>query len=129
MTYLLDTSIVIEVLRERRHFENIVSHEIALPIHVHYEIMVGIERSRTPELKSKKRHQYSALLECCRVVPYESAHAERAAVERARLEARGEMIGPIDLLIAAQALELNGTLVSKNLREFIRVEGLSVISW
>jgi len=48
---------------------------------------------------------------------------------RARLERRGETIGPYDLLIAAQALRLNATIVTHNVREFQRVPGLKIEDW
>jgi tRNA(fMet)-specific endonuclease VapC len=48
---------------------------------------------------------------------------------RANLELRGLIIGPNDLLIAAQCLALGLTLVTNNTREFARVEGLRIEDW
>ncbi len=48
---------------------------------------------------------------------------------RANLERAGESIGPNDLLIAAQALASNLTLVTDNEREFSRFAGLGVENW
>jgi len=48
---------------------------------------------------------------------------------RATLEPKGTAIGPLDLLIAAQARSLGATLVTANVREFKRVRGLKVLSW
>jgi tRNA(fMet)-specific endonuclease VapC len=48
---------------------------------------------------------------------------------RAGLEARGSPIGANDMLIAAHALALGLILVTDNLRELGRVEGLEVESW
>jgi tRNA(fMet)-specific endonuclease VapC len=48
---------------------------------------------------------------------------------RARLEASGTMIGPYDLLIAAQALRTGTTLVTANTSEFARVPGLVWEDW
>jgi len=47
----------------------------------------------------------------------------------AQLEARGEPIGPNDMLIAAHALSRGLTVVTDNLAEFKRVKGLKVESW
>jgi tRNA(fMet)-specific endonuclease VapC len=41
----------------------------------------------------------------------------------------GRLIGPSDLLIAAQALAVGCTLVTDNEREFSRVEGLPLENW
>lgn len=48
---------------------------------------------------------------------------------RQYLAKRGQMIGPYDLLIAAQALRLDRTLVTGNVREFSRVPGLRWVDW
>lgn len=48
---------------------------------------------------------------------------------RAALEKTGKTIGPLDLLIAANALALDATLVTHNTREFQRVPGLTVEDW
>jgi tRNA(fMet)-specific endonuclease VapC len=48
---------------------------------------------------------------------------------RAALEKVGKTIGPLDLLIAAQALALDATLITHNTREFRRVPDLDVEDW
>jgi tRNA(fMet)-specific endonuclease VapC len=48
---------------------------------------------------------------------------------RAALERKGAGIGPIDLLIAAQAIARDLVLVTDNLREFRRVPGLACENW
>ena len=48
---------------------------------------------------------------------------------RATLEAAGMLIGPLDLLIAAQSRSIGATLVTANPREFKRVKGLKVLAW
>lgn len=48
---------------------------------------------------------------------------------RAELEKRGRLIGPYDLMIAAHAKALAAVLVTDNLKEFGRVEGLKTANW
>jgi tRNA(fMet)-specific endonuclease VapC len=48
---------------------------------------------------------------------------------RSTLESQGQSIGPNDLLIAAHALALSATLVTNNLKEFQRVQGLVCENW
>ena len=48
---------------------------------------------------------------------------------RAQLAERGTPIGPNDLLIAAITLANDLTLVTHNIREFNRVEGLQIEDW
>jgi tRNA(fMet)-specific endonuclease VapC len=55
--------------------------------------------------------------------------AELYGFIRANLEAKGEMIGPNDLWIAAHAMAAGLTLVTNNEKEFRRVRGLKVQNW
>jgi tRNA(fMet)-specific endonuclease VapC len=48
---------------------------------------------------------------------------------RAKLERAGTSIGPLDTLIASQAVARKLTLVTNNEREFRRVAGLSIENW
>jgi tRNA(fMet)-specific endonuclease VapC len=41
----------------------------------------------------------------------------------------GKNIGPNDLLIAAQAMELEATLVTANVKEFKQIKGLKIENW
>jgi len=45
------------------------------------------------------------------------------------LEKTGNLIDPYDLLIAAHAITLKSTLVTHNVKEFRRVEGLKIKDW
>lgn len=75
------------------------------------------------------RKQLEALESLLPIVPFTAEDAERYAVVRHELEAKGTPIGPMDTLIAAQALRLGATLVTRNVREFSRVRGLRVENW
>jgi len=63
------------------------------------------------------------------ILPFTSSSSERSAEVRESLAARGTPIGPLDTLIAGHALEHELTLVSGNLREFSRLEGLPLENW
>ncbi|MGI8437268.1 MAG: PIN domain-containing protein, partial [Chthoniobacterales bacterium] len=63
------------------------------------------------------------------IVDFGSDDARRYAEIRADLERKGTLIGPMDLLIAAHALRLGASLITRNAREFKRVKGLKVQAW
>ncbi len=63
------------------------------------------------------------------VIEFNQEDARVAGEIRAQLQKQGQMIGPYDLLIAGQAKARGLTLVTSNLREFARVEGLKVEDW
>jgi tRNA(fMet)-specific endonuclease VapC len=60
-----------------------------------------------------------------RVHPFD----ERAAVEYQRLRSMRIRIGTMDLKIAAIALSLKSTLLSRNLKDFRQIAGLDVQDW
>ena len=60
----------------------------------------------------------------CRCSPSARPEARAAAQIRVALEKAGKPIGPLDLLIAATALEQRAVLVTHNTKEFRRVKGL-----
>ena len=63
------------------------------------------------------------------VLPFDDDAAERYGEIRTDLSMRGLIIGSNDLLIAAHALSGDHILVSNNLREFSRVNGLQTENW
>lgn len=63
------------------------------------------------------------------ILPFTSDDAAAYAMLRAKLERVGKPIGPLDTLIAAQAVARNLVLVSNNEREFGRVAGLQLQNW
>ena len=69
------------------------------------------------------------LLDVLQILPFGEAEARTAAHTRVALEKRGEPIGPMDLLIAATALEQGAVLVTHNVKEFRRVRGLRLEDW
>ena len=63
------------------------------------------------------------------ILEFTSSDAASYAQIRARLERAGTPIGPLDTLIAAQAVVRKLVLVSNNQREFGRVAGLHFQNW
>ena len=100
--------------------------QIGLSSIVEYELRLGIEKSTSPE---KRRGQLKALKEAVTYVPFASPEAAQAGRIRAELERKGTPIGPYDVLIAASALSRGATLVTHNIKEFARVDGLGLVDW
>jgi tRNA(fMet)-specific endonuclease VapC len=48
---------------------------------------------------------------------------------RAELEVKGKLIGPYDMMIAGHARSQGLMLITNNIREFKKVEGLRVENW
>ena len=78
---------------------------------------------------AKQRPKFEALLKLIPIDPLTLEDASHYAKIRSALEKKGLGIGPMDTLIAAQAVRLGATLVTRNTREFSRVPGLKVENW
>lgn len=128
--YLLDTNAAIDFFKGRgRVAERFLARrpgEILLPALVLYELEVGAAKSTRPE---ETRRQIDELTAVVAVIPFGDASARAAARIRTDLEARGTPIGPHDVLIAATALAHRAVLVSRNVRELSRIDGLLVEDW
>lgn len=70
-----------------------------------------------------------AFLENTEVLPFTVEAAREAGKIRADPASAGKMIGAYDLLIAGHARALEATLVTNNVKEFSRVERLSIENW
>ena len=77
----------------------------------------------------KYRRAFEALVSSVPIEGFSREDAAHYAGLRSYLEKRGRGIGPIDTLIAAQALRLGATVVTHNVKEFSRVPGLLVEDW
>ena len=100
--------------------------QIAVPAIVLYELYFGIAKSTSPKRRIEQLHE---MMELVTVLEFCASSAKETANIRAVLEARGTPIGPIDNLIAGTARANNAVLVTRNEREFSRVEGLRVENW
>lgn len=131
MRFLLDTDVCVDYLRARqpelvRRIRRLKRDEVCISSVVAAELRYGAQKSRHQE----RSHYQVELLTS--EIPCLAFDAEAALIYgeiRADLESRGQSIGFHDMMIAAHACRLGCILVSNNLREFRRVEGLRVESW
>lgn len=130
LKYLLDTNIVIYVIKRRplavlsvfnRHHGRMAISAITLA-----ELMHGAEKSSDPVRNLAVVEDFCSRLE---VLPYDMAAAAHYGNIRAVLEQQGTPIGVNDLYIAGQARSRGLVLVTHNLREFQRVPGLLLENW
>ena len=63
------------------------------------------------------------------IVNFDLGSSEVYRKIRSDLEKKGRPIGSMDLLIAAQAISLNITLVTNNTKEFDRISGIKIENW
>lgn len=130
LRYLLDTNLCIRVLRDRppeiRERFNLEADSLCISAVVLTELLHGAAKSQRPEHNRTEVERFAARLE---VLPFDAPAADHAADIRARLERKGQAIGGYDLLIAGHARSRGLTVVTGNLSEFGRVDGLRCEDW
>lgn len=130
LKYLLDTSIVIYVIK-RRPIEvmgvfNENAGRMAISAITLSELYHGAEKSAKVAQNLAAVEEFASLLE---VLPYTAKASQHHGAIRTSLEKAGRPIGVNDLHIAAHARSEGLTLVTNNLGEFERVPGLLMENW
>lgn len=128
---MLDTNICIYLIKNkpmevREKFNAFDVGEICVSSVTVSELYYGVSKSTMPE---KNEHALRLFLTPLNIVEYGESSAIAYGKIRADLEARGQVIGALDMMIAAHALSLGVTLVTNNTHEFERVRGLVLENW
>ena len=130
LRYLLDTNIVIYVLK-RRPIEvlslfNENASRMAISAITLSELFQGAEKSSRVSDNLVAIEDFCSRLE---VLPYGAKAAQHYGAIRAGLEKTGQPIGVNNLHIAAHARSEGLVVVTNNIGEFARVPALQVENW
>jgi tRNA(fMet)-specific endonuclease VapC len=129
LRYLLDTNAVIHLLKRAdsalvRRLRQQRPEDVCISAIVTYELYFGAFNSARVETNLSRL--YALRFE---VLPFDLEDSIAAGETRAKTPSEGAPIGPYDLLIAGQALARGLALVTGNVKEFRRVDGLHIEDW
>jgi len=128
--FLLDTDTCIYALKQDRdvlgQLLSKTRDEVFVSVITEGELRTGAAKSSSP---AKTLRLVENFLRPLTILEFTTQDAIAYAQVRARLERAGTPIGPLDTLIASQAVARQLTLVSNNEREFRRVSGLHLENW
>jgi len=129
--YLIDTNICIYIMNKRpigiiHKFKQFDVGDIGVSTITVSELEYGVAKSKNRRLNEQRVEEFLSPLE---ILPYDEIAASIYGDIRLQLEKSGEPIGPLDLLIAAQALSRELVLITNNEKEFKRVHNLKVENW
>jgi len=127
---MLDTNAVSTAVHRRsalfdRKLGEVGGEAISISAITYGEIIYGLEWK--PEARKLAKSMSDFLREIS-VTPWTEATAEVYGTLRAELRRTGKSLAPLDMLIAAHALEVGATLVTSD-RPFRQVPGLTVEDW
>ena len=131
MKYLLDTNICIYVIKRQppkviERIQSVPIENICISTITIAELEHGVAKSAH---QGRNRLALLEFLTPFRILDFDQAAAQHYGHIRSDLEARGIIIGPMDLLIAAHAQSQGLTLVTNNTREFRRIRNLELENW
>lgn len=128
---MLDTNICIYVLKKRspgllQRFKQVPS--LCISSIVCAELWYGVENSAATT-RAARKEQLELFLQNLTVLPWPEEAGRYYGHIHAQLRNQGTPIGGNDLFIAAHARYLDAVLVTNNLKEFERVDGLKLENW
>lgn len=133
MTVLLDTNVCIAVMnrrplavRERLRLASERGESVMLSAISLFELWYGVAKSAHAATNAERLADFLTPLA---ILPFDDEDARVAGTIRAGLERIGKPIGAYDCLIAGQALRRGLLLVTANVSEYARVEGLHWQDW
>lgn len=130
MIYLLDTNICIYIINNKpqhvfERFQQYKLGQLAISSITASELAFGVEKSGS-ERNKQALNKFLAPLD---VLSYDEQAIWHYAKLRQELQSTGKTIGSLDMLIAAHALALDVILVTNNIKEFERINGLKLENW
>lgn len=127
--YLLDTSFIIAVLREKQPTLDVlreVNEEILTSVVSVGELFVGINLA-SPMFREIQLHKTTLFIEKLNgVLPITNEVALKFGQVKANLQQKGQLIGDNDTWIAATCLTSGATLLTLNKKHFQQVPGLQI---
>lgn len=131
MVYMLDTNMIIYAMNSKperltKLFKRFGKNDLCISAITMAELEYGVSNSSKAEENRDSLYMFVSGIE---IMPFDTVAAREYGDIRADLRLKGSPIGANDMLIAAHARSLGLTLVTNNIREFARVEGLKVENW
>ena len=133
---ILDSSVIIAAERKRQTVEQLLTSvgqafgevEIAISAVTVAELVHGVARANTPEVRIARREFIDELKKHVPVHPVTDITAEIAGQISGEQAAKGITLPADDLLIGASALEQGYAVATLNTRHFGKIPGLQVLS-
>ena len=131
MKYLIDTNICIYIINRRppeviSKFKRTDLGMIGISTITLSELQYGVSKSKHKNQNSERLEEFLAPFE---ILPYDQKASTIYGTIRSELEKQGQIIGPLDLLIAAHAISKGLTLITNNEKEFNRIKFLKIANW
>jgi tRNA(fMet)-specific endonuclease VapC len=128
---MLDTNICIYIIKQKplsvkQKFESFEIGELCISSITVSELMYGVYKSQQVKRNLQALEKFLMPFE---IVEFDFDAAIAYGKIRSALEKKEQVIGGMDMQIAAHAMSLDMTVITNNVKEFQRVEGLELENW
>jgi len=128
---MLDTDICSYVIRERplevfEKFKKVEVNQLCISVVTYAELIYGVEHSSSRKINRPIIDDFVRHLD---IITWDEDAAEHYGKMRAFLRAEGNIIGSMDMMIAAHARSQNMILITNNDKHFKRVPKLRLENW
>lgn len=129
--YLLDTNICIYIINNNpkqvvERIKSLKPPQVKLSSISMAEMEYGVSKSRDRERNRQALIHFASAFD---IIEFNDNDAEVYGLIRAELEKKGQIIGPYDMQIAAQAISRDLILVTNNTSEFSRISNIKLENW
>ncbi len=129
--YLLDTNICIYIIKNKpievlQSLQKNLKKDIFISSITIAELQYGVEKSKYID---RNRASLIEFLSIFNIINFNDNDAAEFGKIKLKLEKKGKIIGPMDLLLSAQAISRKMILATNNEKEFERIEGLKTENW
>lgn len=134
ITYMLDTCICSFIMREQpvsvlQKLQEAVNkqHRVVISAITYQEMQFGLIGKKASPKHAKLVAEFLKRVD--EIVPWDKAAVDAATAVRINLATKGTPIGSNDAAIAGHAIAAGYVVVTNNVREFQRVDGLAFEDW
>lgn len=129
--YMLDTDICSYIIREKpikvlQRFQSLNMEQLCISVVTYAELIYGVEHSSSKKIN---RSIVDDFINHLNIMEWDKTAAEQYGKIRAFLQANGNIIGAMDMMIAAHAVSQKMTLVTNNEKHLKKIPKLNVENW
>jgi tRNA(fMet)-specific endonuclease VapC len=131
MLHMLDTDTASYVIKNRpqsvaQHLASVPPSSLCVSAITRAELQYGLKHLTAGHRLHVGVRRFLTIV---RVLPWDAEAADFYAEIRYQLEMKGQLIGELDMMIAAHSMAARAVLVTNNVRHFERLAELTLVNW
>jgi len=130
MGIVFDTTVLIAIERSPHQIEKVISgrenEPFGISVITAFELLHGVHRANSEKRRLKREAFVEKVIEIFPIYPFDLGAARIYARIWANLAQKGIVIGAHDLMIASTCISLGFSVLTSNIRDYEKIEGLTV---